>query len=103
MIACGAEAPAGAHRLRGYRAVRHRRVSMRAIPERLFVVAVVLLAAVLPAGVVQAQKKTVVVALNQDPDILDPTLARTYVGRIVFAHICEKLYEVDEQSQIHPQ
>src|SRR5262245_27574935 len=50
-----------------------------------------------------AQKKTLVVALFQDPDILDPTLARTYVGRIVFAHICEKLYEVDEQSQIHPQ
>ena len=31
-----------------------------------------------------AQKKTLVVALNQDPDILDPTLARTYVGRIIF-------------------
>jgi peptide/nickel transport system substrate-binding protein len=53
-----------------------------------------------PAG---AQKKTLVVALNQDPDILDPTLARTYVGRIVFSQICEKLYEIDEQLRIHPQ
>ena len=44
-----------------------------------------------------AQKKTLVVALNQDPDILDPTLSRTYVGRIVFAHMCEKLYEIDEK------
>ena len=38
--------------------------------------------------------------LNQDPDILDPTLARTYVGRIVFASICEKLYEIDENLSI---
>jgi len=50
-----------------------------------------------------AQKKTLVVALNQDPDILDPTLARTYVGRIVFAHICEKLFDIDEQLRIVPQ
>jgi peptide/nickel transport system substrate-binding protein len=50
-----------------------------------------------------AQKKTLVVALNQDPDILDPTLARTYVGRIVFSQICEKLYEIDEGLAIHPQ
>ena len=51
----------------------------------------------------EAQKKTLVVALNQDPDILDPSLARTYVGRIVFASICEKLYEIDETLHIHPQ
>src|SRR5947208_4112932 len=50
-----------------------------------------------------AQKKTLVVALNQDPDILDPTLARTYVGRIVFSQICEKLYEIDESLRISPQ
>src|SRR5207302_9868900 len=34
---------------------------------------------------------------------LDPTLSRTYVGRIVFAQICEKLYEIDEGLRIHPQ
>src|SRR5438128_5874931 len=50
-----------------------------------------------------AQKKTLVIALNQDPDILDPTLARTYVGRIIFAHMCEKLYEIDEKVNIYPQ
>ena len=54
-------------------------------------------------GAAHAQKKQLVVALNQDPDILDPTLARTYVGRIVFAQICEKLYEIDDQLRIHPQ
>src|SRR6059036_3555559 len=55
------------------------------------------------ADVAHAQKKMLVVALNQDPDILDPTLARTYVGRIVFSQICEKLYEIDETLKIHPQ
>src|SRR5262245_4561453 len=52
---------------------------------------------------VLAQKKQLVVALNQDPDILDPTLARTYVGRIIFEHMCEKLYEIDDSLKIYPQ
>jgi peptide/nickel transport system substrate-binding protein len=51
----------------------------------------------------QAPKKTLVVALNQDPDILDPTLSQSYVGRIVFASMCEKLYDIDEQLNIYPQ
>jgi len=54
----------------------------------------------LAAEPAQAQKKSLVVALNQDPDILDPTLARTYVGRIIFAQMCEKLYEIDENLRI---
>ncbi len=69
----------------------------------LVTVLVVALAVTLTAGVVHAQKKQLVVALNQDPDILDPTLARTYVGRIIFAHMCEKLYDIDEQLRIFPQ
>jgi peptide/nickel transport system substrate-binding protein len=57
------------------------------------------------AGVTHAQnpKKTLVVALNQDPDILDPSLSRTYVGRIVYEHMCEKLYEIDENLKLFPQ
>ena len=50
-----------------------------------------------------AQKKSLVIALNQDPDILDPSLARTYVGRIIFSQMCEKLYEIDENLRIFPQ
>jgi peptide/nickel transport system substrate-binding protein len=46
---------------------------------------------------------TMTVALAEDPDLLDPTLARTFVGRIVFANLCEKLYDVDENLQIVPQ
>jgi len=68
-------------------------------------VAVVLgaLAVLVTGGPAAAQKKTLVVALNQDPDILDPTLSQSYVGRIVFTAICEKLYEIDENLGVHPQ
>src|SRR5881296_754413 len=62
-----------------------------------------LIAVVLPAGAAHAQKKTLVVALDQDPDILDPTLSRTYVGRIIFSQMCEKLYDIDENLKIFPQ
>jgi peptide/nickel transport system substrate-binding protein len=75
---------------------------MNRIPKTLCLVLGALLLALLP-GSVQAQKKSLVVALNQDPDILDPSLSRTYVGRIVFAQMCEKLYEIDEGLVIHPQ
>jgi peptide/nickel transport system substrate-binding protein len=57
----------------------------------------------LAPGSTDAQKKTLTIGLNQDPDILDPTLSRTYVGRIVYAHMCEKLYELDETLKIVPQ
>ena len=33
------------------------------------------------------------VALADDPDMLDPTLAQTLVGRMVFMSMCEKLYD----------
>jgi peptide/nickel transport system substrate-binding protein len=57
----------------------------------------------LSAAPAHAQKKTLVVALNQDPDLLDPTLSRTYVGRIIFAQMCEKLYDIDENLHLVPQ
>lgn len=44
-----------------------------------------------------------VVALREAPDVLDPTLASTFVGRIVFAGMCEKLYDVDEGLNLVPQ
>src|SRR5213082_1736409 len=43
------------------------------------------------------------IGLAEDPDVLDPTLARTYVGRIVFAAICDKLFDIDEKLNIVPQ
>jgi peptide/nickel transport system substrate-binding protein len=69
----------------------------------LWVAVAVLVVLMLPAGPAKAQKKTLVVALNEDPDILDPTLSRTYVGRIIYSQMCEKLYEIDEGLRILPQ
>ncbi len=51
---------------------------------------------------VQAQT-TLRIGLAEDPDILDPTMARTYVGRIVFASLCDKLFDIDEKLNIVPQ
>src|SRR5262247_1002182 len=76
---------------------------MRRMKQAVTLVTLTFVVLLLAAGTAHAQKKILTVALNQDPDILDPTLARTYVGRIVFAHICEKLYDIDEQLRLHPQ
>jgi peptide/nickel transport system substrate-binding protein len=46
---------------------------------------------------------TLRIGLAEDPDILDPTLARTYVGRIVFAGFCDKLFDIDERLNVVPQ
>jgi peptide/nickel transport system substrate-binding protein len=43
------------------------------------------------------------IGLAEDPDVLDPTLARTYVGRIVFASICDKLFDINQKLEIIPQ
>src|SRR5436190_1410455 len=52
----------------------------------------------------EAQAQTTLrIGLAEDPDILDPTLARTYVGRIVFATFCDKLFDIDEKLNIVPQ
>jgi peptide/nickel transport system substrate-binding protein len=46
---------------------------------------------------------TLRIGLAEDPDVLDPTLARTYVGRIVFSALCDKLFDIDEKLNIVPQ
>ena len=40
--------------------------------------------------------------LADDPDILDPSLARTFVSRIVFSALCDKLLDLDEKLNIIP-
>jgi peptide/nickel transport system substrate-binding protein len=46
---------------------------------------------------------TLTIGLAEEPDALDPTLARTFVGRIVFLSMCEKLYDLDSHLNIVPQ
>jgi len=67
---------------------------------RIFAAA--LLALGLFASAASAQT-TLRIGLAEDPDILDPTLARTFVGRIVFASLCDKLVDISPQLEIVPQ
>jgi peptide/nickel transport system substrate-binding protein len=69
---------------------------------RILLAAALSLAAVLPA-VRPAHAQTLRIALRQDLDLLDPTLSTTYVGRIVYAGLCDKLFDIDEKLNIVPQ
>lgn len=53
-------------------------------------------------GAAQAQT-TLRIGIAEDPDILDPSVGRTYVGRIVFSAVCDKLFDIDEKLNIVPQ
>ena len=59
------------------------------------------LASTLLVAGVQAQ--TLRIGLAEDPDVLDPTMARSFVGRIVFSSLCDKLIDIDEKLNIVPQ
>jgi peptide/nickel transport system substrate-binding protein len=50
-----------------------------------------------------AAAQTLRIGLADDPDILDPTLARTFSGRIVFAALCDKLFDIGPELEIVPQ
>jgi peptide/nickel transport system substrate-binding protein len=43
------------------------------------------------------------IGIGDDPDALDPTLSRTYTARIVFASLCDKLFDIDDKLNIVPQ
>ena len=70
---------------------------MSSIPRRF------LLAMALVAAAAAAPAQTLRIGLAEDPDALDPTLARTFVGRLVFAGLCDKLLDIDEKLGIVPQ
>src|SRR6201990_390166 len=54
--------------------------------------------------VASAQAQTTLrIGLAEDPDMLDPSLGRTYVGRVVFSALCDKLFDIDEKLNIVPQ
>src|SRR5688500_6705190 len=64
--------------------------------KRLFVFALMLSA-------VPAVAQTLRIGLAEDPHIRDPSMARTFVGRIVFAGLCDKLFDLDEKLNVVPQ
>jgi peptide/nickel transport system substrate-binding protein len=49
-----------------------------------------------------AEDRILHVGLREDPDLLDPTLGSSYVGRIVFAGLCDKLFDIDARLNIVP-
>ena len=59
-------------------------------------------AATLATGTAGAQT-TLRIGLAEDPDVMDPTTARTFVGRIVFASVCDKLLDIDRDQKLVPQ
>ena len=62
-----------------------------------------LIAAVVIPWIGGSSAQTLRIGLADDPDILDPTLGRTYVGRIVFAALCDKLVDIGPELEIVPQ
>jgi peptide/nickel transport system substrate-binding protein len=56
----------------------------------------------LTAGAAQAAG-TLRIGLAEDPDALDPATAGSYVGRIVFAALCDKLIDLDADLKFVPQ
>src|SRR4051794_14535153 len=72
----------------------------------LAVLVVVLLPLALSAcgsGPASGQPGVMTIALAEDPDPLDPTTSGTFVSRIVYVDMCEKLYDVGPKLQIVPQ
>lgn len=49
-----------------------------------------------------ASAQTLRIGLTDDPDALDPTTSRTYVGTVVFTALCDKLFDMDEHLAIVP-
>jgi peptide/nickel transport system substrate-binding protein len=62
-----------------------------------------LLACVLLAAAPAHAQTVLRIGLNDDPDALDPTISRAYVGRLVFAALCDKLFDVTPDLKIVPQ
>jgi peptide/nickel transport system substrate-binding protein len=70
---------------------------------RTFVAALCTAAALVASAGAGLAQTTLRIGLAEDPDVLDPTLARSYVGRIVFASLCDKLFDIDEKLNLVPQ
>ena len=64
-----------------------------------------LLLTALAAGLLMstaASAQTLRIGLQEDPDVLDPHRARTFVGRIVFTSLCDKLVDITPDLKFVP-
>lgn len=53
--------------------------------------------------IASAQAATLRIGLNEDPDALDPARGGSFVGRVVFAAVCDKLVDIDAKNDFVPQ
>src|SRR5580704_6343107 len=63
---------------------------------------VMMLALAMVGGAAFAQAPALRIGMRDDPDLLDPTLSRTYVGTLVMTAICDKLFDFDTNQAIVP-
>ena len=68
---------------------------------RRTLIAVSLVGSMLIAGSAAAQ--TLRIGLAEDPDVLDPTLSRTFVSGVVRTALCDKLFDIGLELEIVPQ
>lgn len=54
------------------------------------------------SAVFAASAQNLRIGLQEDPDKLDPAQARTYVSRLVFQSLCDKLVDLDERLEFVP-
>jgi peptide/nickel transport system substrate-binding protein len=66
-------------------------------------IATAVIAVVLLAAAPVCAQNVLRIGLNDDPDALDPTISRAYAGRLVFAALCDKLFDVTPDLKIVPQ
>src|ERR1700720_1665410 len=78
-------------------------MSMEMSPMKMMRLAAIAAAMLLSFEATAHAQSTLRIGLAEDPDALDPSTARTYVGRIVFPAICDKLFDIDEKLNIVPQ
>src|SRR5215472_13282158 len=81
----------------------HRPVPQGALPMSWTRSLLALMTAMVLAAHPAAAQSVLRIGLNDDPDALDPTISRAYTGRLVFAALCDKLFDVTPDLKIVPQ
>ena len=60
-------------------------------------------ATLLASSALSAQAADLKIALQSDADVLDPDQSRTFVGRIVYTALCDKLVDITPDLELIPQ